>query len=397
MRIGILHPGKMGKSLAVACVRNGHEVFWASQGRSEVTKQHAEEAGMIDLVSVKKMCREVDVILSICMGAGVFPNASEAVNNKFQGIFVDLNHVGEPGLENDLSTLLRDGGVRYVEGSIYGWPYPHETDPDSERVVYLNGQFSSDVGHLIDGDIFRVEIGDNSSKERKRQREEQNKGSNIPLIDHGVGVVEFPGAMESIDDIFVDEWMTRRRQVEPNDYYKDDEGFYVSRGGYRFTESQILSAPERFMNLTPPGSPQEDIDFYNKLEETMFKCIHAYSMVYPEAKDTLWWRADGHLAAYKPGYYMGVHHDTAVGGAAGNENPVFLTVSASLIVSDRCAGGALVFKHLNKEFLPKKGTVIMYPAGYMGAHAVTPIESGERVSYLEFFGHGTRAGQTRKI
>jgi len=397
MKIGILHPGKMGKSLALACKRNGHEVYYASEKRSDVTCRNAKEAGAIDLVSVKRMCREVDVIFSICMGAGVFPNASEAVNNKFSGVFVDFNHIGNEGLESDLRSLLSQGNVKYVEGSIYGWPYPHENDPHGERTVYLNGEHASDIGHLLHGDVFDVQIGETSSKNRKRQREEENKSSNIPLANYGVGVVEFPNALADIDDSFVDEWMARRRACEPNDYYKDDEGYYISRGGYRFTESQILSAPERFMNLTPDGSPQEDVDFYNLLEETMFKCIHAYSMEYPEAKDTLWWRADGHLAAYKQGYYMGFHHDTAVGGASGNENPVFLTVSASLIVSDRCQGGALRFKHLDKEFLPIKGSVIMYPAGYMGTHAVDRVESGERISYLEFFGHGTRSDQTRRI
>ena len=35
MRIGLLHPGEMGSAIGAALRGNGHEVLWASQGRSE--------------------------------------------------------------------------------------------------------------------------------------------------------------------------------------------------------------------------------------------------------------------------------------------------------------------------------------------------------------------------
>ena len=33
-RIGILHPGAMGISLAATALNGGHDVYWASEGRS---------------------------------------------------------------------------------------------------------------------------------------------------------------------------------------------------------------------------------------------------------------------------------------------------------------------------------------------------------------------------
>jgi hypothetical protein len=68
-----------------------------------------------------------------------------------------------------------------------------------------------------------------------------------------------------------------------------------------------------------------------------------------------------------------------------------------MILSDRCTGGELVLKYINKEFPPKKGSVIIYPAGFLGSHAVNKVESGLRISYLEFFGQGTTSGQTKPI
>ena len=37
-KIGILHPGEMGVSIAASAVNSGHEVYWVSMGRSEQTR-----------------------------------------------------------------------------------------------------------------------------------------------------------------------------------------------------------------------------------------------------------------------------------------------------------------------------------------------------------------------
>ena len=42
MKIGILHPGSMGSSVGKVLQEQGHEVFWASDGRSEATRERAE-------------------------------------------------------------------------------------------------------------------------------------------------------------------------------------------------------------------------------------------------------------------------------------------------------------------------------------------------------------------
>ncbi len=36
-KIGILHPGEMGISIAASATNSGHEVYWASESRSNKT------------------------------------------------------------------------------------------------------------------------------------------------------------------------------------------------------------------------------------------------------------------------------------------------------------------------------------------------------------------------
>lgn len=396
-KVGILNTGKMGSSLAVAALRNGHQVFWASSGRSEESSRRAVDLGLHDTITIENMCSVCDVIVSICMGSGVMPNAIEAIKHNFSGIYVDANHIGDESHENHLKNMLEGSRIKgYIDASIYGWPYPHESDPDGERTLYLYGGQSNVIKEIFDGDIFSCKITEISAKEIKRQREIKDRSDCAPHTNHGYGVIEFPNII-NIDDDFIDAYMSRREISEPQDYFIDEEGFYVNRGGYRFTKESVDQAPRRYMNLTPDGCPDEDMHFYREIEGAISKCINAYRGIYPEVYDCLRWRTDAHIAAYPPGAGMGFHHDTSIGAGGKNENPVFNVLSLSLILSDRCSGGELNMKYINKSFVPKRGTAIIYPSGFLGAHSVSPVKSGTRISYLEFFGQGSVSGQTKPI
>ena len=47
-KIGILHPGQMGISIAAAAKQSGNAVYWASAGSSDQTRQRADEHGLQD-------------------------------------------------------------------------------------------------------------------------------------------------------------------------------------------------------------------------------------------------------------------------------------------------------------------------------------------------------------
>ena len=53
-RVGIIHPGQMGISIAASAQNSGNEVFWASEGRSEASRARAEEHGLNDAGSLAR-------------------------------------------------------------------------------------------------------------------------------------------------------------------------------------------------------------------------------------------------------------------------------------------------------------------------------------------------------
>ena len=73
-RIGLLHPGEMGSSIAAAAQKSGHTVYWASDGRSPETRERAARLGLEDAVSLAGICAVCDVIVSVCP-----PDAAETL------------------------------------------------------------------------------------------------------------------------------------------------------------------------------------------------------------------------------------------------------------------------------------------------------------------------------
>ncbi|MGH8246851.1 MAG: NAD(P)-binding domain-containing protein [Gammaproteobacteria bacterium] len=76
-RIGILHPGEMGISIAASAQQSGHHVYWASEGRSATTHARAAKFGLRDTRTVAHLCAACSILVSVCP-----PHAAEAVANQ---------------------------------------------------------------------------------------------------------------------------------------------------------------------------------------------------------------------------------------------------------------------------------------------------------------------------
>ena len=209
---------------------------------------------------------------------------------------------------------------------------------------------------------------------------------------HHSGIAEFQDVIE-IDPVVLDSWMSLRRECEPSDYTIDEDGNYVNRGGYTFTAEQIGISPTRFLNLTPDG---EDLSFYNEIRDTVYKCLVNYIELHPAVWRSVWWRADGQGACYENGQGMGSHSDREIeytpGETPASEAPIYNEITAALILKKADEGGKYEFATSKTSLDPLAGTVLFYPSNYVGAHAITPVTKGERISYLEFFGQGTPNG-----
>jgi len=121
MKIGILHPGEMGISIAAAAIINGHHVYWLAEGRSNKTLMRAEKHELHKITSLAKLCENCDAIFSVCP-----PHAAEEVANSvmmagFSGLYLDANAIS-PKRARTIGGKMETNGIDFVDGGIIGGP-----------------------------------------------------------------------------------------------------------------------------------------------------------------------------------------------------------------------------------------------------------------------------------
>jgi hypothetical protein len=127
----------MGASVGRVLQRNGHEVLWASDGRSNATRERAQT--FRDAGTVEALADEAQVILSICP-----PHAALDVARTlrgFDGVYVDANAIS-PMHAREIAALH----PRFVDGGIVGGP------PDEPgTTLYLSGPGAASIAVLFVG------------------------------------------------------------------------------------------------------------------------------------------------------------------------------------------------------------------------------------------------------
>lgn len=132
--IGIVHPGEMGSWVAAALREGGHDVLWASDGRSPDTRQRASATGLRDRGGVRALAADVDAVVSVCPPAAAVDVAHEVVAAGFAGIYVDANAIA-PESARRIAALVETAGGTMVDGGIVGGP----SDDPGETRLYLSG------------------------------------------------------------------------------------------------------------------------------------------------------------------------------------------------------------------------------------------------------------------
>jgi 3-hydroxyisobutyrate dehydrogenase-like beta-hydroxyacid dehydrogenase len=137
--IGLLHPGEMGAAIGNALRAPGHTVLWASEGRSEATRERAR--AFEDARTVAELAARSDVVFSV-----VPPHAARdvaAAVQPFGGLYIDANAIAP-------ETARGLAGGRFVDAGIIGGPSaPH---------VYLSGAEAEDVAALFDGSPIAARV-----------------------------------------------------------------------------------------------------------------------------------------------------------------------------------------------------------------------------------------------
>ena len=146
MVIGLIQPGEMGAAVGEVLTRRGHEVLWASGGRSPQTTRRAEAAGLTDVGSLEPLAARSEVILSVCPPHAALDVARTISATGFRGLYVDANAVS-PATTRAVGAPVEAAGATFVDGGIIG-PPPREVG--STR-LYLSGAAAGRVAEVFEG------------------------------------------------------------------------------------------------------------------------------------------------------------------------------------------------------------------------------------------------------
>jgi 3-hydroxyisobutyrate dehydrogenase-like beta-hydroxyacid dehydrogenase len=140
VKVGILHPGAMGVSIAQSALDSRCDVFWASEGRGTATRQRASAAGLVDLGTIGRLCEECAVILSVCLPEFAADVVEAVAATGFTGTFADLNAVA-PQRKATFAHAMRHRGIRFADGGIIGLP----TRTHELTTVFVSGEAAHDI------------------------------------------------------------------------------------------------------------------------------------------------------------------------------------------------------------------------------------------------------------
>ena len=159
-KIGILHPGEMGISVAASAINNGHQVYWASENRSDKTRIRAEKHGLIELDSLVELCQICEIIFCICPPHAAADVANSVIEHGFNGYYLDANAIS-PQRAIKIGQMMETAGISLVDGGVIGGPAwrPKET------FLYLSGKDANIIADCFTNGLLETKIiGDEIGK-----------------------------------------------------------------------------------------------------------------------------------------------------------------------------------------------------------------------------------------
>jgi len=159
-KIGILHPGEMGVSIAASAINSGHQVYWVSEGRSNKTRLRAEKHNLIEVESLSQLCQTSDIIFSVCPPHSTEDIAKLVIEHGFRGYYLDANAIS-PQRAVKIGHMLESNGIHFIDGGIIGGPAwkPNETR------LFLSGKDANIIAdYFSNGPLETKVIGDEIGK-----------------------------------------------------------------------------------------------------------------------------------------------------------------------------------------------------------------------------------------
>ncbi len=153
LNIGFLHPGEMGISLAASTQNTGHIAYWASEGRSQDTRDRATKFSLEDARTIEDLCEKCPVIVSVCPPHAAEDVAADVVKASFGGIYLDANAIS-PQRTLKIGRMMEDAGIKFVDGGIIGMP----AWESGRTWLYLSGKERVHIATCFDGGPLETEV-----------------------------------------------------------------------------------------------------------------------------------------------------------------------------------------------------------------------------------------------
>jgi 3-hydroxyisobutyrate dehydrogenase-like beta-hydroxyacid dehydrogenase len=155
-RLGILHPGNMGISVAASAQKGGCEVYWVSEGRSAQTRERAEKHSLHDAGTLAELCDTCSVVASVCPPHAAEEVAEQVLACGFSGLYLDANAIS-PQRTVQIGDRMTAAGVAFVDGGIVGGP---AWEP-GQTWLYLSGGRAGEIAACFaDGPLETAVIGE---------------------------------------------------------------------------------------------------------------------------------------------------------------------------------------------------------------------------------------------
>jgi len=256
VRIGILHPGEMGSAVAATVRNSGHQVCWASEGRSHHSRTRAESAGLTDAGTLARLCETCPIILSVCPPEFAVDLADQVLTHGFHGTYLDANAIS-PAHKQAIATRMQTSGVRFVDGGIIGLP----PKARGQTWLYLSGEHADSIACLfqagpLEDEVIGTEAGKASAL--KMCYAAQNKGS-IALLTAVMGAADRLGVLEEL----------RREWARPGRSLGQTEGHVLRAApkAWRWSAEMHEIAATLESAGMPPAFHQAAAEIYERLRE----------------------------------------------------------------------------------------------------------------------------------
>jgi 3-hydroxyisobutyrate dehydrogenase-like beta-hydroxyacid dehydrogenase len=148
--VGILSPGDMGAAIGRVLREHGLEVLTCLEGRGELTRLRAAEAGIGDVETLDRLVTSVDLLISVLVPAEAERVAEEvagALSRAGAGpVFADCNAIA-PRTVHGIARRIGQTGCTFVDAGIIGPPPSRDgsstriycSGPDTAALEALNG------------------------------------------------------------------------------------------------------------------------------------------------------------------------------------------------------------------------------------------------------------------